>query len=345
MELCHYSDVLQITARLCGLVFPCDGEVEKTLRPLVQRHLGNLWVLAEWPDLKRSEQREYRRTYSSLVTYAAGDEVYFPPTDKYYQALDTALNQPPAVLTGGEYVITAAFWAECRTGITADNWVDSITYVLGDVVRNPADGAYYQCRTASSLAVEPPNIIYWGLITPFDPYVSRTQAGETVIGEPLRVTDINPRTSTRLRDYDFELTERGVQVIAGPNRPWITFKIVPPVLTGEVLDLTAAYAVGRQVQFDASTAGDSTAVDFYDCATITTAGQTPATHASKWTRVELPLLFRDYVAAKAAADFLTGESDDRSAAAANAAAEALTVLTDRLYRSERQVKRTQVRTY
>jgi hypothetical protein len=56
----------------------------------------------------------------------------------------------------------------------------------------------------------------------------------------------------------------------------------------EDFDAAAAYAVGDLIYFDK---GDKRGAIVYECVTITTAGQSPTTHAAKWTDVDAKVIF------------------------------------------------------
>lgn len=75
---------------------------------------------------------------------------------------------------------------------------------------------------------------------------------------------------------------------------YIEYRKARPSLTGDVWSSTTNYAAGDQVYFE-----DSNNVgNFYEAgssANDPTAGQSPSSHAAKWTKVELPKIFQPFL--------------------------------------------------
>jgi len=353
MTLCHYSDILKLAAQIAGLDYSMevgasglDVDAERQLRVAINTHLQMLWPKGKWPGITRCEQREFRATYGSGTTYQAGTFVFFPQTMAYYQAVRSGgfSGQAPA---DSSDVLNSAYWASAATSFSGNDYSASVAYVAGDIIYYPTTDLYYQCHTASTGNV-PTNTTYWGALVPFDVYISYTQTGETEIWEQgeIVVWDENPRATTRAVEVPSFLSENGVQVnfALSPARPWVEYKVRVPNLAGEVWLTGSTYAVGDQVQFETASGGVAN-INFYTCATATSAGESPSSAAAKWTRVELPDLFKTYLGAKAAMSFLTGESDGRMAVAEAMADEAESNLNDLLYRVQGQVPTTRILTH
>lgn len=260
-----------------------------------------------WPDYLRTELRRYRADYASGTTYSApttttAAEVFYPPARKYYQALRSTTGNAPATLTGGSYVVNAAYWAECAAAYSGSDWAASTAYSVGDVRRNPETDRYYSCHTAHTSGATFDST-KWGILTPFVPSISLTQTGQTEIGTVRMVSPDDPRTSPRPRRLSYALTYEGI-VVQGdyPVDVYVQFAARPPTLFGSTISLSSAYAVGQTVYYSSTTAGYEG--DFYTCAATASAGQTPETHASKWTRQEMPAWLAAYAASAAAADWL-----------------------------------------
>ncbi len=352
MTLCHYSDILKIAAQLAGLDYSMEVGAsglsvseERQLRVAISTQMQMLWPKGKWPGITRIEQREYRATYNSGTTYTAGTFVFFPQTLKYYQAVEPSFSgEAPA---DADDELNSAFWADAATEFSGDDYDATVAYEAGDIIYYPTTDTFYQCHTAST-GNAPTNTSYWGALVPFDAYVDYEQTGETEIWEQgeIVVWDLNPRATSRAVEVPSFLSENGVQVnfSTAPARPWIEYKIRVPSLTGEVWDETETYAVGDQVQFETDS-GKVPNINFYTCASATSAAESPTSAAAKWTRVELPDIFKNYLGAKAAVAFLMGDSDSRLQVAEAFAAEAESNLNDLLYRVQGQVPRTRVLTY
>lgn len=347
MTACHYSDILQQAAQLCGLSYSrtvgasgLSADEEAQLRVSLNNELQALWPLAKWPWLVRCEERTYRAAWDSATAYTAGTIVFFPQEEQYYQALRASTGEEPADSSG---TLNSAYWAVAVITPAGADYSATTAYSPGDAVYYPVTDTYYQCHTASTGNV-PTNTSYWGALVPFETYVSLTQTGETAIGEVLDVWDLSPRRTTQARRVRWELNENGILCVDGPARVWVEFKIPVPSIVGEVYSASATYAVGDQVQFETNT-GNVAFLDFYNCVTATSAGESPTSAAAKWSRVEIPDEFKGHLAARCAVLFSVGENDARFAVAQAEAMRAWDALVDRLYRSQHQVPRTVVETY
>src|SRR5581483_4240331 len=321
METTDFEDVLREAAQEVTALDPDNLDLAefKALRRSAKARLEQAWEYHYWPDLQRLEQRFYRPLWGSTVSYAAGTEVYFPPSQKYYQAL-TAIDQsttpsPPAALSGGQYQTDFGLWALSSRDYSGSDFDSTATYDLGAIARNPSDGLFYQkigglslsgagtadvngtatrigtannkpiYRLASGqimywdlgdgwriyslsaggeayhstqdvatpdlvtswtpvLGVAPgptfstqgdiSNAAFWGLLTPFDQYVSYTQTGQTAIGLVAGAWNANPRTSTRGAELNWFLSNNGVQISTGIAFAWIDYRIRCPKLSGDV---------------------------------------------------------------------------------------------------------------
>jgi len=314
------------------------------LRAYLDRGLQRLWEAEHWPDLVTVEQRAYRLAWDSGTTYAASTstaavEVYFAPTDNYYQSLQGSnTNHAPATQSGSTWSENSQWWAESKSSYSGADWAASTVYAAGAIVRRTsgtsADGRYYQCHTAhtSSSSFDTSKFC---VLTEFDRYVGYTQTGQTAIGEVFNITNANPRLTRALTEYRFWLSGNGVQVPQGPARVWIEFRRRRPLLTGDAWSSTATYTAGQQVYYTTS-AGVG---NFYDCATATSAGESPVTAAAKWTVVEIPYIFGQSLIWHAYADLLAADGQaDKASVARNSADEYYAMEADKLYRQQRQTQ-------
>jgi hypothetical protein len=157
----------------------------------------------------------------------------------------------------------------------------------------------------------------FGILTQFDPFVSRTQAGQTEIGEFLGMYLDDPRLHKRPRRVVYVTDGAGAHVVTAPRSIWnrcngdfnvpnevfVKFRIPCPEFRGEVFDVLATYVAGADAVYFEGTTTDLEG-DFWSCVTSTSAGESPATAAAKWERIEFPAWLRTPVARKAFADWL-----------------------------------------
>lgn len=314
------------------------------MRGYIDRALQRIWEGEPFPELVRVEARNYRLAWDSATTYAASTstaavEVYFAPTGLYYQSLvGSNLNQAPATQSGGVWTENSAYWAQSRTAYSGNDWAASTVYAVGTIVRrtsgSTADYRYYQCHTGhtSSSSFDATKFC---ILTEFDQYVGYTQTGETAIGEVFRVTNANPRITRGFVEYPFWLSENGVQVTNGPATVWLEYRIRRSGLTGDTYSATTAYTAGQQIYYT-TTGGIG---NFYDCVTSTSAGDSPVSAAAKWSLVEIPYIFGQYLIWSCYADLLAGDGQTDKAGAASGAAQGYYEMeADKLYRQQRQTQ-------
>jgi hypothetical protein len=356
MTLCHYSDILQIAATLAGLRYDrtvgasgLGADEEADIRQSVNANLAQLWPKGRWPGVMRIERRQFRATWLVGTTYGAptataGVEVLDPATEEYYQSLHSA-NVGNAPTTGG--VENSAHWAKCNAKETADLWADGTAYTVGAKVKHPSSLRIYQCITAHTSSGSF-NASNFGLLTDFEPYIAFAQSGETAIDDQAecQLWTENPRTVTTATRIKTLFTQNGLTPLEScPSRPWLEYKLACPKLFGERYDSTATYVASTdQVQF-ATASGKVETTDFYNCIVNAAAGDTPATDTDKWTRVEIPDYFKNYLGAKGALGFLVGDDDAKYQVAESFAADAEIHLMDLLQRVQGQVPPSQIRTY
>jgi hypothetical protein len=305
-----------------------------------QRLADWAWIGWPWPELTPIELRLYRNVYDNAFAYAAptlttASEVFFPPTQLYYQALRATTGNAPATLTGGTYVVNAAYWALASGPYTGPDWLDATDYAVGTIVRNPANNRFYQCYLAhtSSGSLDTTK---FGLLTVFDPYVARDQDWEeNEIGEYLDMTLDDPRTVVNPRRVSFNLNGVGAHVLASragrwdwgwrfgyevPNMVWLKFRLPCPEFRGEIFDPLATYTAGEDtVYFEGSTT--DLEGDYWKCIVTTVAGESPETTPASWERLAFPQWLRTPVARKAFADWLRYGAQREAAGAEDVAAD------------------------
>lgn len=180
----------------------------------------------------------------------------------------------------------------------------TIAYVVDDIIFYVAGDAYYKCIQANT-GQAPTEAAYWTVVTraDFDPYISPEQTGQTVMGTVLGVFDKDPRRYETLVELDWHPSSNGIQLTDNLTKGWVEFRLRAPDLKGDAWDASGDYAVGDQAYFsDYATPGN-----FYDCATVTTGGESPITTAAKWTKVQIPYIFGRHLSQAGLADYLTSD--------------------------------------
>ncbi len=305
-----YSTILEQAADRCGLPSPAevDGLTElqsadtDKLRKGASHGLETIWRAANWPETRRVEQRRFRLAWSSATTYAALDEVYHIGSGKYAIALRASTNEDPY---DSSATLNTAYWAELKFSYSGNDWSSATTYnTVGTVVRYTVNGYYYALHTAAPVSTAPTNTSYWGRLIDFDPYIDYAQTGQTVIEQVYNVWNANPNATIERGEQPFLYSRTGVQVTSQPlpAQVWLEFRAAAPALTGATLDTAATYAVGEQVYYASTTNGVFTS-NFYDVISATSAGETPASAAAKFSLVEIPARFRTALVHFAAANW------------------------------------------
>lgn len=191
-----------------------------------------------------------------------------------------------------------------------DAYNGATTYAIGDEVYYAATDRYYTA-IAGSTGNLPTNAIYWTATTELDAYISLDQTGLTAIGEVEGVYIDDPRIYREARRLPYVLNQNGVQVL-GVNVPksvYLRFRQRAPELLGADYAAATAYGSGVTRYYTSATAGYEG--DFWTTTTATTAGDSPESQPTKWTRLEFPLFLRECTAHGAYADWLRldGASD------------------------------------
>ena len=301
-------------------VLQVDSFINRSLRDWA-------WPAWNWPELTYAEKRFYRADYASGTAYSAptataASEVYFPATQQYYQALKATTGNAPATLSGSTWSTNDAYWAVASGPYTGSDWLASTAYVATNIVRNTTDGRYYQCHTAHT-STSTFDSTKFGILTIFDPYVSRTQTDSsgtalTVIGDFLGVYLDDPHVWPDARRVPFYTDnlgahvqtsprgrrwQRGITTELVPSAVWVRFRLKCPDFLGSVWASGSTYTATTDFVYFEGT-GVNYEGDYWQCVTNTSTGESPSSATSKWTRLEFPAWLRTCVARKAYADWL-----------------------------------------
>lgn len=315
MRTVNYSEVLQLLSELMGIPYAdLPTATALTYRGAISRWFRKAWEVEYWPELTRVDERHYRLEYSSGTTYAAptttsASEVWYSPTQTYYQALRSTLNNAPATLSGTTYTTNASYWAACASSYSGSDWLANTAYNAGTVVRRPSDNRFYQFHSGTFGDATFPTS-HTGVLTPLDKYVGYAQTGFTDIGDVRDVYSKDPRVEKTYATANWTLSQNGVQVPNGPSTVWLEYRTRFVPLTGADYSASATYAVGDQILFNSA----GSVKNFYTCTTATSAGESPNTAAAKWTLIEIPYIFQPYLVTGAYADCLLMDGQNDKAA-------------------------------
>lgn len=194
-----------------------------------------------------------------------------------------------------------------------DAYNGATTYALAAEVYDATTNAYYSSAQGSNTGHAVTNTAWWTPLTAFHKYVSWTQTGKTAFDTVFECWDSDPRAHDDAMQVPFSVTDEGISFRQdAPTTVWLAFRKPAPNLDATLYDASTAYSVGQQVLWPA-TVGDITA-EVYAIAIATSAGQTPLTHASKFTKIEFPAILARAVKAGALSDWYRGDGNSARAA-------------------------------
>jgi hypothetical protein len=304
METTDFADILTEAAAEVTALDPDNLAVEefRYIRRAAKKRLEVCWEYHYWPDLDRMEQRFYRADWDAGTAYGAGligAEVYYPPTQKYYQALQNSTNQAPADSLGNTNM---AYWALSARFYAASQWSAAVQYAQGQMVQY-GDNVYMAFTSAPPIGNLPTDTTNWGILQPFDQYIAYEQTGKTPFTVVNAAWNVNPRTSTRGRELNWSLSEHGLQISSNIAFAWVDYRIRCPKLSGENFDATVAYPANAQIYFSSAT----TPGNFYTnvLGGPTTPGWSPE-NTLVWDLVQIPRIFHKYLVHSVAADWIRG---------------------------------------
>lgn len=295
------SHVLRNAAALMGQPWESDEgpdtHIFGMLRSLFDARLAKAWQLEDWPDLTRTELRQWEDFWVDGTEYGANARVVGYADNRRYVSL---VNANTAALDD-----TASWWPIDFDAEPAE-FDGAATYGEGDVVFYPADPtSWYVCRDdATPVGTLPSDDTYWSAVsatmtrefqTAYDPDVPNA----TLMGQVLSVHAANPTGTNRRDRLHHERNSNGVNVAGDPGTAWFRFKLPRPQINGRAYDASAAYAADAQVYFDTGGVGD-----FYEAAEAVAAGQSPVTNPELWTLIEIPEFLAGYLALAMYADWL-----------------------------------------
>lgn len=169
--------------------------------------------------------------------------------------------------------------------------------------------------------------------------LSHVAVGYTEIGEILGVYNANPRVTRMVKEYDFITGNEETFLPQGPASAFIEFRKRCPRLFGEPYSAATSYvATTDQMYF--------TDGNFHGCIVGTVPGDTPVTQPASWAVVQIPWIFREFLAFEAVSHYIGGTDGqtEKMGVYHQKAVDALSREANKLYRQGRQVPRTRVLT-
>lgn len=316
MRTIPYSDVLQRAAEASGRIYTDLTKQEAGLfKGFIGTRLRQIWEKWLWADLRLVEERKFRLEWYGGQNYNVTDEVFYTPTRKYYQSVKAAnANNPPA--TGTPLAVNPAWWAEAVPSYSAADYDSTKAYAAGNQVFWPTTGRYYQCHTAAVAGVNPSDVAFWGVLTPFDQYIGWDQTGAiatltpTPVGDVFNVYDRNPDIFAAAQPLTWHESANGIEVFTSQPTVWLVHRKRPPFLKGNTFDPTKPYSPGEQVYFSATSAAGNVLADFYDSKATDLSGANPPAAPGFWAKVEIPFHFGEWLIHAAAADMLSKDAKD-----------------------------------
>jgi hypothetical protein len=303
MRTVTFQSVLHGVARLLGLNPTRDLSAERaaTFCEYINRHVATGWRFDFWPEWTRTELRRYRPSYATGDFIELSQEVYYPAARKYYQALQLQVSAAvaPATLTNGEYEVNATHWAECAASYQVEDWATGETYAVGDQVRNPDDGEFYQCIAAHTAGASLDSASF-AVLTPFARVIASVVTGREVIDGVKQFSRRDPRV---YRDnawpIHFQKTDTGYLLPAdAPNEVWVQFRPPPPVFTTTRWVNGTTYDLGALVYY----APTGVEGDVFKSALGN--NSEPVDGVTNWIQVAFPEVLADFVKRAAQADAL-----------------------------------------
>lgn len=292
MRLADYQSILEGTADHVDLSRDSLLDTNfRVLRTFHRKRLRSVWESWKWAELDLTERRYFAQRWTSGTSVAQGVWVWHEESDTYYQKLDAASNTEPSPTN-------TSVWAVATLEPAPDYYDAATVYAPGDQVAY--EGALYQCIAASTPQL-PTNTTYWRPFTAFLPVIEIEQSWETnKIGDVWCLYDRDPRATTQAEELSYKITSDGVVVLnADVTHAWVVFRKQVPVLRGDVFSTVTNYAIGDQVYYASATVRG----DFYECTVTAPAGDYDVSASSSWSKVEIPLIFAEYLMLAGAADW------------------------------------------
>jgi len=247
----------------------------------------------------------YKSVYEGLVRLTGGDPatVSADTAAKLMEFLNTALSDcheywrwPELLRTEGRYY---------RPTWTATSYASlaEVYYAAGD--------AYYRANAACILTDVPGTSAKWDAITEFARYIAFTQTGQTAIEAVIEAWDQDPRVYHDAVKLAYRLDADGARFAADadlPTQVWLEFRVRAPEYLYSALWTATTFAAGVTVYH----AGAAETGELY-LANASCSGTDVPGVSTKWTKLDLPYIFRHAAKMKAYALWLVQDAQTEKA--------------------------------
>jgi len=239
MRTVTYDYVLQRACELTGRVFSTlTTEESNFFRTFISMSLRSAWECFNWPEQTVYQQEFFAPNYAYATTYNAGDVVYYPVEEKYYQWVNITPSSGQTPTIGGPGgTVNAQFWSEALPdyGNNDGNWDDTVAYSIGQIVLYPVTQEHYQLYAIAPVGTVPSNTAYWGVLNKFLRNISQmTNPDGTTravpIGEAFSAWPADPRVTWRQQEPSDTFTDDGSLVEDDLPYVWLEFRKSPPLL-------------------------------------------------------------------------------------------------------------------
>lgn len=232
-----------------------------------------------------------------------------------------------------------------------DTYNAAKTYALGDQVRDPVGGLYYQAAQGANTGHAVSVTAWWTPITITDSilYVDLEQYLATPIGDVFEVYSAEPRKTGTCRTIPFRIasgriefdtaaiSSAGVSATDTGGGVWIEFRIRPSEFNSTVWSAATAYALG-EVAYVAATGLCYRAI-------LAGTNHAPASSPTYWTAEPMPYVLAPSILQAAYSDALKEDGQHDKARSERADAEDLLAdEMDRINLQQRQTARSNIRT-
>lgn len=292
MRSVSYKSVIDKVSGYLGEAGGMSAEDAVLANRLFNTRIRGAWEYYWWPELMGPiTQVTFRPYYDGSKAYSAPTataavEVFYPPANGYYQALQATQGNAPTL---DDYATpNRPYWEASQGNYSAPYWAAGVSQQVGDIVQSGVNNRYYECiqaHTTSGTQLQAP---YYGILTPFVRSLgyTLTETG-AALGEIRYLWDRNPEAETNAKLVGYRLQADYILVRGSVTSVWVEYRTRPNVYTGANYSSLTQYGAGDQV-YDSSTGN-------YYLALTDNIGQ-PVTNADQWQVVAVPYIFSEYLA-------------------------------------------------
>jgi hypothetical protein len=267
MKTVSYTTVLRRAAELAGRAYEGDdgnvilqSETAAMLRGFIGVSVASAWTFAPWPETCPVERRQFAPAFVESLAYTVGDVVWDPLGEAYYQCIRGTATIAPTSMTAGAIVESTGYWVKQLDDYNCQEWDDSETYAIGDIVWHSRSQSFHAMHTVAPAGTPPTNTSFWSPIQVLERKVLFQADGATVIGDIYGLYGEDPRISEDCEELSYTQDDEGMTVLDRVNEVWIQFWTLPPSFTTapatiphRFADVAAFGAAGLMLRADGKT--------------------------------------------------------------------------------------------